>query len=102
MFAHDLCPIQIEYLSNPTRREPQGLTIDLNRKDRAKRYHKSSIFSLQFWLARIGSILRASLLNPGGNNRRKQFFYGYHPQVPTPAHRLLPHRPPDLRIPLCG
>jgi hypothetical protein len=39
MFAHDLCHSQIEYLSN---------AIDLNRKDRAKRYHKSSIFNLQY------------------------------------------------------
>ena len=38
MFAHDLCQSQIEYLSNST---------DLNRKDRAKRYNKSSIFNLQ-------------------------------------------------------
>ena len=39
MFAHDLCHSQIEYLSN---------AIDLNRKDRAKRYHKSSIFNRQY------------------------------------------------------
>jgi NodT family efflux transporter outer membrane factor (OMF) lipoprotein len=36
MFAHQLCHSQIEYLSN---------SIDLNRKDRTKRYHKSSIFN---------------------------------------------------------
>ena len=36
MFAHDLCHSQIEYLSNSTRREPRGRTIDFNRKDRAK------------------------------------------------------------------
>jgi hypothetical protein len=37
MFAHYLCHSQIEYLSNSTRREPLGRTIDLNRKDRATR-----------------------------------------------------------------
>ena len=37
MFAHDLCHSQIEYLRNSTRREPQGRTIDFNRKDRATR-----------------------------------------------------------------
>ncbi len=36
MFAHGLCHSQIEYLSN---------SIDFSRKDRAKRYHKSSIFN---------------------------------------------------------
>jgi len=39
IFAHDLWYSQIEYLSN---------SIDLNRKDRAKRNHKSSIFNLQY------------------------------------------------------
>ncbi len=39
MFAQDLWHSQIEYLSN---------SIDLNRKDRAKRYHKSSIFNSGF------------------------------------------------------
>jgi hypothetical protein len=39
MFAHDLRHNQIEYLSNST---------DLNRKDRAERFHKSSIFNLQY------------------------------------------------------
>ena len=39
MFAHDLCQSQIEYVRN---------AIDLNRKDRAKRYHKSSIFNRQY------------------------------------------------------
>jgi hypothetical protein len=39
MFAHDLCDSQIEYVRD---------AIDLNRKDRAKRYHKSSIFNCQF------------------------------------------------------
>jgi hypothetical protein len=38
MFAHDLCHSQVEYFRN---------AIDFNRKDRAKRYHKSSIFNLQ-------------------------------------------------------
>jgi hypothetical protein len=38
MFAHDLCHNQIEYFRN---------AIDLDRKDRAKRYHKSSIFNRQ-------------------------------------------------------
>jgi hypothetical protein len=37
MFAHDLGHSQIEYLGNSTRREPQGRTIDFNRKDRATR-----------------------------------------------------------------
>jgi hypothetical protein len=37
-----------EDLSNSTRREPLGRTIDFNRKDRAKRYHKSSIFNRQY------------------------------------------------------
>ena len=36
MFAHDLYHSQIEHLNN---------SIDLNRKDKAKRYHKSSIFN---------------------------------------------------------
>jgi hypothetical protein len=39
MFADDLCHNQIEYLAN---------SIDLIRKDRAKRYHKSSIFNRQY------------------------------------------------------
>jgi hypothetical protein len=39
MFAHDLCHSQIEYLSN---------SIDFNRKDSAKRYHKTSIFNRQY------------------------------------------------------
>ena len=39
MFAHDLCDSRIEYFRN---------AIDLNRKDRAKRYHKSSIFNRQY------------------------------------------------------
>jgi hypothetical protein len=39
MFAHDLCHSQIEYFRND---------IDFNRKDRAKRYHKSSIFNLKY------------------------------------------------------
>ena len=39
MFAHDLYHSQIEYLVN---------SVDLNRKDRAKRYHKSSIFIRQY------------------------------------------------------
>jgi hypothetical protein len=39
MFANDLCHSQIEYLSN---------FIGLNRKDRVKRYHKSSIFNRQY------------------------------------------------------
>jgi hypothetical protein len=38
MFAHDLCHSQIENLNN---------SIDFNKKDRAKRYHKSSIFPPQ-------------------------------------------------------
>jgi hypothetical protein len=38
MFAHDLCHSRIEYFKN---------VIDLDRKDRAKRYHKSSIVNLQ-------------------------------------------------------
>jgi hypothetical protein len=38
MFAHDLCHSQIEYFRN---------AIDPNRKDRAKRNHKSSIFNRQ-------------------------------------------------------
>jgi hypothetical protein len=37
--AHDLWPSRIEYLSNP---------IALSRKDRAKRYHKSSIVIRQY------------------------------------------------------
>jgi hypothetical protein len=36
--------VTIEYLRN---------SIELNRKDRAKRYHKSSIFNLQFRLIRV-------------------------------------------------
>ncbi len=48
MFAHDLCHSPIEYFRNSTRREPLGRTIDLNRKDRAQRYHKSSIFNRQY------------------------------------------------------
>ena len=52
---------QIEYLSNSTRREPQGRTIDFNKKDRAKRYHKSSIFNLQFRLVRVGCVARFSM-----------------------------------------
>jgi hypothetical protein len=54
MFAHDLCHSRIEYLSN---------SIDLNRKDRAKRYHKSSIFNRQYsipacpgWVGHIGYV----------------------------------------------
>jgi hypothetical protein len=47
MFAHDLCYSRIEYLRN---------FIDLNRKDRAKRFHKSSIFNLQFRLVRVGGL----------------------------------------------
>jgi hypothetical protein len=58
MFAHDLCHSQIEYLSNSTRREPLSRTIDLIRKDRAKRYHKSSIFNSGL------SGLGTELLNP--------------------------------------
>jgi len=38
MFAHDLCHSRIEYLR---------YSIDFNRKDRAKRYHKSSIINRQ-------------------------------------------------------
>ncbi len=77
MFAHDLCQSQIEYLSNSTRREPQGRTIDLNRKRQSdtrrkrlrlrpvslreayglealrERYHKSSIVNIQFRLVRV-------------------------------------------------
>jgi hypothetical protein len=44
LFAHDLWHRQIENLSN---------SIDLNRKDGAKRYHKSSIFNIQSRLVRI-------------------------------------------------
>jgi len=55
MFVHDLCNSQIEYLRN---------SIDFNRKDRAKRYHKSSIFNRQYsiWfrLRRLGSELNIS------------------------------------------
>jgi len=36
MFAHDLCHSRIEYFSN---------AIDLNWKDREKRYNKYSIFN---------------------------------------------------------
>jgi len=39
MFSHDLCHSQIEYLRT---------AIDLNKKDRAKRFNKYSIFNLQF------------------------------------------------------
>ncbi len=39
IFAHDLCHSQIEYLRN---------SINFNRKDRAKRYLKSSIFNRQY------------------------------------------------------
>jgi len=48
---------QVEYLRNSTRRKPpfeslrikcQGRRIDFNRKDRAKRYRKSSIFNRQY------------------------------------------------------
>jgi alkylhydroperoxidase/carboxymuconolactone decarboxylase family protein YurZ len=45
MFAKDLCHSQIEYFRN---------VIDLDRKDRAKRYNKSSIFNLQFRFIRVG------------------------------------------------
>jgi hypothetical protein len=38
MFAQDFCDTQIQGLIN---------AIDLNLKDRAKRYYKSSIFNLQ-------------------------------------------------------
>ncbi len=64
MFAHNLYQSQIEYLSNSTRREApfeslrverRGRMIDLNRKDRAKRYRKSSIFNLQFRLVQGGT-----------------------------------------------
>jgi hypothetical protein len=44
MFAHDLCHSQIEYLRN---------SVDLDRKDRAKRYHKSSIVNIQFRLVHV-------------------------------------------------
>jgi len=39
MFAHDLCYSQIEYFRT---------AADLNKKDRAKRFNKYSIFNLQF------------------------------------------------------
>ncbi len=58
MFAQDLCHSQVEYLSN---------SIDFNRKDRAKRYHKSSIVNIQFRLVRVGFMgrwLRAPMI-PG-------------------------------------
>ena len=48
MFAHDLCHSQIEYLRT---------AIDLNKKDRAKRFNKYSIFNLQFRLARVGALV---------------------------------------------
>jgi hypothetical protein len=60
MFAHDLCPSQIGYFRN---------AIVLDRKDRAKRYHKSSIFNRQSsipvypdWDSGFGSI-KASIVN---------------------------------------
>jgi hypothetical protein len=71
MFAHNLYQSQIEYLSNSTRREApfeslwverRGRMIDLNRKDRAKRYRKSSIFNLQ------SSIFNSGLSGLGGTN----------------------------------
>jgi len=66
MFAHDLCHSQIESLRNSTRREPQGRTIDFNRKDRATRGAGAcaaratstniqfSIVNSQFRLVRVG------------------------------------------------
>jgi len=60
MFAHDLYHSRIKYLSNSTSREPLDRTIDLNRKDRAKRYHKSSIVNIQFRLVRVGISLSES------------------------------------------
>ena len=56
MFAHDLWNSQIEYLCN---------YIDLIRKDRAKRYHKSSVFNLQF-PDKSGSSLRCDRLSLSG------------------------------------
>ena len=48
MFAHDLCHCHIEYFRN---------AIDLNWKDRANRYNKSSIFNFQFRLVRVRRLL---------------------------------------------
>jgi hypothetical protein len=64
MFAHDLCHSQIEYLCNSTRREPLGRTIDLNRKDRAKRYHKSSIVNRQSSIPALPGWAFANDINP--------------------------------------
>jgi hypothetical protein len=71
MFAHDLCHSQIEYLSN---------SIDFNKKDRAKRYHKYSIFNIQFRLVRVGfapikSRSPRRSLQAGGQGRLKQIIY---------------------------
>ena len=69
MFAHDLCHSQIEYLRN---------SINFNRKDRAKRYHKSSIFppaadqsSIWFRLCRV-----RSRLNRQQVRSQVRFFFG--------------------------
>ncbi|CAB1071709.1 hypothetical protein D1AOALGA4SA_1335 [Olavius algarvensis Delta 1 endosymbiont] len=57
MFAQDLCYCRIEYFWN---------AIDLNLKDRAKRYNKSSIFNLQSSIpacpGRVELILISALL----------------------------------------
>ncbi|CAB1077247.1 hypothetical protein D1AOALGA4SA_5039 [Olavius algarvensis Delta 1 endosymbiont] len=45
MFAQELFHSRIEYFKS---------AIDLYLNDRAKRYHKSSIFNLQFRLAQVG------------------------------------------------
>jgi hypothetical protein len=61
MFAHDLCHSQIEYFRlrpvGDCDYAPEGRSygsernsIDLNRKDRAKRYHKSSIPACPGWV----------------------------------------------------
>ncbi len=60
MFAQDLCPNRIEYLRN---------AIDVNRKDRAKRFLQSAIRNPQsaiqnffFRLARVGYNKNAHLV----------------------------------------
>jgi hypothetical protein len=61
---HHILPCQVEYLSN---------SIDFNRKDRAKRYHKSSIFNHQYSIpACPGWVL---LIRPRDDH--PQLFFGF-------------------------
>jgi hypothetical protein len=55
MFAHDIFHNKLECLSNSTRREPRGRTIDLNRKtERSDTTNlQYSIVNIQFRLVRV-------------------------------------------------